>query len=137
MDTNNDRRGIPKRSTTDPNQQGQYSEVRCEPDAAARMFDEGRVVAHRAPGHIRERTLLAATVNPLGVQYEVGCELELGDGRHIPLAIDVETASALGQVLIAQAALSRKASNDEIDWHMARYARRTHDTEHTDDDIPY
>jgi hypothetical protein len=86
----------------------------------------GHVVANRAAQHVRETALLAADVNAFSAaQWEIGCELELGDGNRIPVTIDVETATALGQALIAQAALSRQASNAEFDSQMSRYPRST------------
>ena len=104
----------------------------------ALSFDEGRVVAYRAAGHIHEKTLLAARVDAFAAaQWEVVCELELGDGRCVQITIDVDTAAALGLMLIARAALSRKASNDDFDAQLVRYMRRTGDSEDVDDEIPF
>jgi hypothetical protein len=62
--------------------------------------------------------LLAAHLDAFSAaQCEIGCELELGDGSRLPITIDVETATMLGQALVAQAALSRHASNTEFDSH--------------------
>jgi len=87
---------------------------------------------------VRETSLLAARVDPLGAsQYEVGCEIELGDGSRIPLTIDVETATTLGRVLIAQAALSWRASDNEIDAHMRRHDPSGRGGGEADDDLPF
>ena len=137
-DTNQDRGASPHRSTADPDQQEQCSDTLREPESPACWLDDGHVVANRPAGHIQDRTLLSARVDPFAdAQWEVGCEFELGDGRRVPITIDVETATALGQVLIAQAALSWKAGNDEFDAHRVRHAGRNVDTEQTDDVIPF
>lgn len=93
---------------------------------------DGQVVAHRPAGHIEAKTLLAARIDPFAAaQWEVGCELQLGDGSRIPIVIDINTATALGQALIAQAAISTRESNAEFDWQASRHERRLADREHT------
>ncbi len=93
-------------------------------EIVARPVVEGYVATKVRAAHVRETTLVAARIDPFGAsQYEVGCELELGDGSRISITIDVDTATTLGRILIAQAALSWKAGDNEIDAHMRRYAR--------------
>ena len=95
------------------------------------------VMANVPAGHIDETTLLAARVNPFGAaQYEVACEIELGDGRRLPITIDVETAATLGRMLIEEAAISRKNSNDEYDAQMPRYAD-PRDDGNADEEVPF
>ena len=116
----------------------EHSHGLSEHDIAARRIVEGYVEANRKPAYVRKTTLVAARVDPIGgSQYEVGCELTLGDGSRIPITIDVDTATTLGRVLIAQAALSWKAGDNEIDAHMRRYDRPARTSEEADDDHPF
>lgn len=109
-----------------------------EQDVAARRIVEGYVEAKVSAAHVRQTTLVAARVDPFGAsQYEVSCELELGNGNRVLVTIDVETATNLGRILIAQAALSWKAGDDEMDWHMKRHERSARNSEDVDDDLPF
>jgi len=128
----------PRLSGSDANEL-EHSDALSEHDIAARRVVEGYVEAKVSAGHVRETSsLLAARVDPFGAsQYEVGCEIELGDGRRIPLTIDVETATTLGRVLIAQAALSWRASDAEMDAHMRRYERSARASKEAEDDLPF
>ena len=94
-------------------------------------------LANLPAGHVNQTTLLTARIDPFGAaQYEVACEIELGDGRRLPITIDVETAAALGRMLIEEAAISRKNSNDEYDAQIPRY-QASRDGEGAHDEIPF
>lgn len=95
------------------------------------------VVTDLPVGYGHASMLRAARIDPFGAaQWEIACELELSDGLHIPLTIDVATAATLGQTLIAEAAISRKHSNDEYDAQMPRY-QPPRNGEDADDEIPF
>ncbi|MEJ7568470.1 MAG: hypothetical protein WKF41_09415 [Gaiellaceae bacterium] len=95
------------------------------------------IATNLPPELISDTTLVSAHIDAFGAaQYEIRCDLELGDGTRLSTVIAVNTATAFGAALIGQAALSRESSDAEIGHH-ASYRLLTTEREAALDDIPF